>query len=128
MVGVTGFEPMTSRPPGVRATKLRQTPLSPLRHVPRPQNFTIESVAFIGRFPCNAPLAHFTPAQRATNCATSRCRMKKEILRWPRKMSSPRNRKVGARNHNPRVMVYRIPFHQVLGKHDPRLNRRILLL
>lgn len=26
MVGVTGFEPMTSRPPGVRATKLRQTP------------------------------------------------------------------------------------------------------
>ena len=26
MVGVTGFEPMPSRPPGVRATRLRQTP------------------------------------------------------------------------------------------------------
>ncbi len=26
MVGVTGFEPATSRPPDVRATKLRYTP------------------------------------------------------------------------------------------------------
>ena len=31
MVGVTGFEPMASRPPGVRATKLRQTPLAKLK-------------------------------------------------------------------------------------------------
>ncbi len=28
MVGITGFEPVTSRPPGARATKLRYIPTS----------------------------------------------------------------------------------------------------
>jgi hypothetical protein len=32
MVGVIGFEPMTSRPPGARATKLRYTPITKRSH------------------------------------------------------------------------------------------------
>lgn len=31
-------------------------------HVPRPRNFTIESRAFIGKFPCGLPQAILTPS------------------------------------------------------------------
>ena len=79
MVGVTGLEPMTSRPPAVRATNCAKpryiykiTKRWPHGHLRRPRNFMIESTAFVRRFPCELPLAVLTPAVRATNCAKPR--------------------------------------------------------
>jgi hypothetical protein len=111
---MAGFEPTASRPPAVRATKLRHIPsiklyrkFIPHGHVPRPRNFTIESIAFIGRFPCEAPLALLTPGVRAIRLRQSPIQIKSPAV--SRGLIFLACCKVGVRSMSPRRQTIKTP-------------------
>ncbi len=136
LVGMTRLELATSPPPAARATNCATSryliilPLakriprvarpSPQRrgHVPRPPDFTIESIAFIGKSVSELPLAVLT-----TNCATSRYLIILPLAERIPRVARPSPQR---RGHVPRPPDFTIESIAFIGKSVSELPLAVL--